>query len=292
MKKILSIIFCAGLMLSLYSQEVSTQAEEQSTNLISKKGISILPEKGEYSIGIDATPFLNYLGSIMNWGAGTAPSFSTPNDIYGIGISGKYMKTNNTAYRINLYTEATTYKNYYSVRKSELTPDVLAPQYAEDVSISNYENFTLTFGIEKRRGKSRVQGIYGIDAIIGVDASQLNYEYGNPITVDFNTPEIYLNSYGVNGERLIESSTENNYIFGARGFVGVEFFFGPKISLGGELSYALRYRTQGNTQNTYEYWSTTDLRVNEITRNVDYKGYMSLGLLTNTAGSINLNFYF
>ena len=36
--------------------------------LTSKKGFPILPETGDYSIGIDATPFLQYFGQIFSNG--------------------------------------------------------------------------------------------------------------------------------------------------------------------------------------------------------------------------------
>jgi hypothetical protein len=292
MKKYISILFFAGLVLNLCAQEVATQTDETAEKLVSKKGIAILPEKGEFSFGIDASPILSYLGSLMSSGGSGSPYMAVPDESYTYGISGKYMLSNKTALRANLYTEVSTYKYLYSVRKSELTPNELAPQYVEDAQTSNYQEVMLSFGIEKRRGKSRIQGIYGADLLFGVDKSKTTYEYGNPITVEFNTPAIYLNSYGSNGERLIEATSNNYFTVGARGFIGVEFFVGPKLSLGGELGYTLRYRTQSNTQNTYEYWNTENLQVEEIVRNVDYKGYSSIGLLTNTSASLKLNFYF
>jgi hypothetical protein len=290
MKKYISVLFFAGLVLSLCAQEVVTQTDATAEKLISKKGISILPEKGEFSLGIDATPFLYYLGSAMSLYGSDSPYLTVPYESYG--ISGKYMLSNKTAVRANLYTEVSSEKTLYSVRKSELTPDELAPQYVEDAEIDNNKTIALSLGLEKRRGKSRVQGIYGVEAIIGVESYKVNYEYGNPITVDFTTPEIYLNSYGSMGERIIEESTTNSYIFGAQGFVGIEFFFGPKLSMGGEFGYALLYQSQGNSQNTYEYWGSADLKVNEIVRDATYKGYKDLGLYTNTSASIKLNFYF
>jgi hypothetical protein len=301
MKKIISIIFSVCLVLNLSAQEGTTpsgtseQSADQTSGLVSKKGIAILPEKGEFSLGIDATPFLNYLGSvIMNWGSGyAAPSISVPSETYAIGISAKYMLSNKSALRLNFYTNETTQKDYYSVAKSDLTPNLLSPQYVEDVVTSNNESSTLTIGLEMRRGKSRVQGIYGIDAILGTNNSQVYYDYGNDMTVDFTTPAIAVNSYGSLGERLIRNTTTNNFIFGARGFIGVEFFVGPKLSLGGELGYTVRYRTESRSQYKYEYWDTEQLRIENIYRdNTSTKGYSQFGIVTNTSGNLKINFYF
>ncbi len=43
-------------------------------NMTSKKGTPILPEAGEWSIGIGANSTLEYFGNLMN-GANDAPSF-------------------------------------------------------------------------------------------------------------------------------------------------------------------------------------------------------------------------
>jgi len=292
MKKILSIIFSVGLVFNLCAQEVATQPDasaqtaDQTSNLVSKKGITILPEKGEYSLGIDASPFLDYLGNAIMNGA-NSPEFAS----YGFGITGKYMTSNKSALRVSLSTTLYNEKDYYSAVKSELTPDALSPQYVEDVISSSVENFRVSFGIEKRRGKSRVQGYYGVDGLIRYSNSQTKYTYGNDINIDFNMPDITASVWNGN-QRLVKASTNNTFSVGAFGFVGVEFFFGPKLSLGGELGYSVEYATSGYSQSTYEYWNTTELRVSEIVYDQNYKGYGQLGLFTETSGSIKLNFYF
>src|ERR1043165_7523672 len=70
-------------------------------DLTSKKGEPILPEAGDWSIGIDATPFLSYAKSFI--GAGTGTTAPTWNFITNYQtISGKYMVDANTAYRGSL----------------------------------------------------------------------------------------------------------------------------------------------------------------------------------------------
>ena len=66
MKKIITI-----LMLVL-SVSVFVNAQE----LTSKNGVPILPEKGEWALGIDAVPFFYYFGNMFNGNMSNgAPSF-------------------------------------------------------------------------------------------------------------------------------------------------------------------------------------------------------------------------
>ena len=60
-----------------------------------------MPEAGDYAIGIDATPFLNYVGNLIGGNDGnTAPSWNylTTNQT----ITGKYFVDENMAYRGSL----------------------------------------------------------------------------------------------------------------------------------------------------------------------------------------------
>ena len=60
-------------------------------DLTSKKGEPFLPEAGDYMIGIDATPFLNYVGNFFGkTAANAAPTFNFMNG--NKMILGKYFK--------------------------------------------------------------------------------------------------------------------------------------------------------------------------------------------------------
>src|SRR5437773_1804179 len=82
-------------------------------DLTSKKGEPILPEAGDWGLGVDATPFINFAGNLFNNSVtNNAPSwnFLTNNQT----IAGKYFTDEKTAYRgaIRLGFGSTTYKNY------------------------------------------------------------------------------------------------------------------------------------------------------------------------------------
>ena len=84
--------------------------------LKSKAGVPILPEAGDYAIGIDATPIFNFFGNMIKINSGAA--FADPaawNFVDGTNaIYGKYYKDAETAYRVTvrLHGGTTTNKNY------------------------------------------------------------------------------------------------------------------------------------------------------------------------------------
>ena len=68
-----------------------------SAQLTSKKGEPILPEQGDWSIGVDATPFLDYVGNFLSSGGNSAPTQQFLNAQQT--IIGKYFVTESKSYR-------------------------------------------------------------------------------------------------------------------------------------------------------------------------------------------------
>jgi hypothetical protein len=78
------------------------QSNDQIQN---KKGIDILPVKGEFAIGIDASPFLSYIGDLF--GSNNKNTSLNGNkfltDYFGSNtIYGKYMISDKNAIRANM----------------------------------------------------------------------------------------------------------------------------------------------------------------------------------------------
>ena len=110
-----------------------------------KNGTPVLPEAGEFSIGIDAVPVLNYFGNLFTEAGNTAAvGYQQANT-----ITGTYMKTANLAYRGKL-----------RIGLNNSSVDSVDTQST---------NITVGGGIMKYRGKGRLQGYYGAEA--GVNTS-------------------------------------------------------------------------------------------------------------------------
>ncbi|NLO71527.1 MAG: hypothetical protein GX102_11440 [Porphyromonadaceae bacterium] len=196
-------------------------------NLVSKKGEQYLPVQGDWSIGFQANDLLKYVGNIMGDGSNSYPELELVDYLF----IGKYMDTDNTAYRIiaDLYID--------NDKETEIT-------YSSDPAIKNITKiskdnaFALNLGVgrEWRKGTTRLQGYYGGDAIIGLGSSTSKEDINNPN--NDNTP----------GNPINFNSTEKDglrFTAGLKGFIGAEYFIFPKIALGAEYSYGLYFFTEG-----------------------------------------------
>ena len=125
--------------------------------------------------------------------------------------------------------------------------------------------------------------------------------YGNAMDADFNAPQStnFNTGGGVGGSfaasnRVIERDLGASFFMGARGFVGVEYFIAPKISLGAEVGYTLGFQLNGQQRFVNE---TFDGGNNQAV-NVESKTYRNQGLrsfgmgLDNVNAGLNLFFYF
>ena len=99
---------------------------------------------------------------------------------------------------------------------------------------------------------------------------------------------------GAPGVRTVSERNNNSVFLGLRGYVGVEYFFAPKMSIGGEFGYTAGFRTQGRGLITTETWDSGATQVRKIETEVfRNNGLNSIGIGTdNLNGAINLLFYF
>ncbi len=310
MKKSIALVAMAFGVSSAFAQD-----------LTSKKGEPILPEAGDYMIGIDANPFLNYLGNFFGkTNNNVAPSFNFMNG--NNMIVGKYFKDAKTAYRVGIrigLDNQTTKKQTVdqSVTTAPVYPNL--PTYSDDKLVHNKTNIGLTVGIEKRKGKTRLQGFYGADLMLWVSSAKDSYTYGQ--TLDPNGSIAGLQAVtaanssnfgsnlntgllgGATSGRTLSSRTGNGFGFGLRAFIGAEYFVLPKISIGGEFGWGVGYMTGGKTTTVIESIGTsgTATSKNEISQTVKNGGHFvldtdlnnsSTGSLLAPSASLRINLHF
>lgn len=207
-------------------------------DLKSKKGEPYLPEKGDWSIGFNADGVFTYLGNAFNGNTNNGnPSlgFQSP----GTFIGKKFVSAK-TAYRAtaNLAVGSST------------------------VGDNSNSGFDLTFGLGKewRKGKTRLQGFYGADALLLVKSSTTKTVAG-AVTTEINS--------GIGAG------------VGFQGFMGAEYFILPKISMGAQYTYGLRVFSQSPSKKT-----VTGQQVIEGAQSLSW-GLTGVGI-----ASINVNFHF
>lgn len=284
-------------------------------DLTSKKGEPILPEAGDWAISADATPFFNYIGRIGN-ASNNAPTFDFLGGPSQSIIMGKYFVDEKTAFRAGLNIGFGTHSATNLVNQDQ--PGTIPagnpfPQVT-DKAVHSTSGVGITVGIEKRKGKTRLQGYYGAELCLYVGGSGDKYTYGNQFagtgtavgtsavptsttwTLSGNTPTA-VTPTGTVGIRPTDVKGGTNFQFGVRGFIGVEYFVLPKISLGGEFGWAIGMKTIGLSQTTnqaiYTGTSASTQVVKSGSKTTDFVfGSDNLNSIFGPVGSIRMNFYF
>jgi hypothetical protein len=282
-----------------------------SAQLTSKKGETILPEQGDWSLGVDATPFLDYVGNFLSSGGNSAPTqeFLNTNQT----IIGKYFKTDKMAYRgiLRIGMNSSTMSANIGQHGVAAPTYPALPAIVEDKYTEKRTFVGIGGGMEWRRGSTRLQGYYGGDLMITFSNSGRTFEYGNAlndstavssITTDWydadeNSYNMGFDTYG-NSARY--NTVKDGSVFGltVRGFAGVEYFIFPKISLAGEFGWGVTFASMGAS--TVELESVGNNGTDNVvgTQTIESTKGSRFGLdtdrnLTGTAtGVLRLNFHF
>jgi len=174
MKK--KVLFVASLFLA-----TATFAQD---GLTSKKGEAYLPEAGDWAIGFDANPLLNYAGNMFNG--------NTDNFLGGNGktdttvgmwhhnnmvLHGKYFKDESTAFRVSLRIGFGS-RSMTNLMDTSSAASNNVPAFIEDKKSSSHMMIALGFGLEKRKGNTRIQGYYGGELGIAFGSMSNTYDYG------------------------------------------------------------------------------------------------------------------
>ena len=159
-----------------------------SQDFFSKSGEVILPEAGDWSIGTTAHPALNFISNIFS---GSNKSVSMPSfgdDLYF------YMKKFTSSDRAVRYTFGGNFN-----------------------MVDETWSIGLGYGLERRKGNTRLQGMWGYTGFIGFGDT---FDSADWLSIPNS---IYEDTYSMNMN------------FAA--FIGCEYFFLPKIAIGAEYHY-------------------------------------------------------
>lgn len=271
MRKSIALVALAFGVTSAFAQD-----------LTSKKGEPILPEAGDWGIGIDANPFLNYAGNFFGkTNNNVAPGFNffTQNQT----ITGRYFLDATHAVRgsFNIGFNSNTINQPVAQLPSNPTNTVF-PNPTNIVQ-NSWKNGGTTIGIgagyEIRKGKTRLQGYYGGDVGFMVTTNSDKFTYGNALVAS-TTPSMVVtpssadnftgtnNGYAANNvlastpliqnnganvdARITSRNNGTSFMFGVRGFVGAEYFILPKMSIGGEFGWGIGFQHVGAQSMTLE----------------------------------------
>ncbi len=264
--------------------------------LLSKKGEPILPEAKDFALSIDASPFLTYTGKLLSAAGADAPVINSIAN-YPLTIGGKYFISPKQAYRARVRIGIVSQTLSNSVVDNQNT--TLDTLYIKDSRKVSSTDVTLAFGKEFRRGKTRLQGFYGGEGIIGISTGKSIYTYGNafsnlnvsPTSTDFVTPTSLGYASAAANNRIQSESNGTGIKIAARAFVGAEYFIFPKMSIGLEFGFSLMYYNQNDGKLSTESWDAANGSVKNKT--LAKSGTKGFGVDNdNSGGAIMLNFHF
>ena len=291
MKRTMFLIsLCLCIAFSAMAQNVE---EEYSAAYATKRGVYLLPQAGDFALGVDANPFLRYVGNIFTSAENRAPRFR------GVDYTlyGKYFLKDNRALRARLTLDVSNETCKGDVPNDEVADEDPMARLT-DIQRKSSAGFNLGVGYEFRRGNGRVQGFWGGEVSFGYSGGKTTYDYANLMTEDNQVPSTYYFDsnyydppYGSMRVRTTEDKWGNQISFGLGGFVGVEYFFAPQISLGGQIGLGFGFITNGQNQTTTERWGDEDL-ILETSKNQYSWLAQSINLRSYTSGSIFLMFHF
>ncbi len=251
--------------------------------VLNKKGHAILPQKGYIALGFNAVPMLDLVFNSLRYVSIMGNSAPVANNVAGNTVTyvqssnnqivGKYFLDDKTAIRakIGINTLSGSFTNRVqdaeALYKATLgtLEDINAASLirVEDKARFNKSNITLVAGYEKRRGYRRLQGFYGAEIGFGVTHARQTNTYGNAFSdVYASQYTSNFNGFGVTTqnpldqrrERTLSVRERGTFLIGARGFIGVEYFVFPKISVGAEYGWGYAIQTRRNQKLTREVY--------------------------------------
>lgn len=229
------------LALVLFSATFYTvQAQDVLKN---KNGKVMLPEEGDWSISTEANDFLKFAADLIHIGgesAATPPKFKGNNeDNVTYSVTGKRFTSASQAERFSLRVFGQN-----DMMSAYISPNSGNGDDVKDVMRSRNNMIAVGYGKEFRKGAStsRLQGFYGYEALLAVGSSGTSFKYGNDLEAGFqSTPFDGANNIVDADERVTSTTNGLDLAVGARGFIGVEYFVVPKISIGGEYGWGIGF---------------------------------------------------
>ena len=248
--------------LELFSQKINQQDSTKN------KFKPILPEKGDWVVGINASPFLRFAGNIFTNSSNDSPTFGFtaqhPGSIYF-----RYFIAENKALRGGV-----TVGGNYKVQEIPENDNT----YNNDKLIESAMSIGVSCGIEKGFvPKKRLRGYFGHEGgflIIPYRglSSQLGYTVNG--MVKFKDSSSDYNNFVEKGGNTI------NLFY--QGFFGVEYFILPKISVNGE--FAIRLNLSAITERKYFPEQGANVTICPAST--------ELNIAPTASGELILNFYF
>lgn len=227
MQKIIRILVMIVLLPLLATAQEESFDDQSGVN-------DFFPQTGHFGIGLDATPFLNYLGNMANGTLDNALNLGD-NTLYF-----RYFIMDDAAIRLSFRVRHnTTSTTFLLADDNALINDPLSNRQVEDRRITVDNDYVLRAGYQHFIGQNRLRGFAGADIGYGYFKNHFLYEYGNTMNEVNPNPTHVVNWFnGATGnasERPLETVNNVSNMLMAGAFTGVEFYVMPRFAIGLEM---------------------------------------------------------
>ena len=229
-----------GAATSQQDQEAGQSAEPENRNYF--------PQAGDFGIGFDGTPFLNYVGNMFN---------GSTNNTLNLGdntLHFRYFITDQSAIRVALSVlSIREVDKFYLDDQADQVSDPLSRAQVEDERVTHTNEYQIKAGYLMFRGENRLRGFFGGDVFLGFGRDRIYYDYGNRMTEANPAPESVVDWNNGNtanmGMRPLEETDGAVYSVGLGAVVGAEYYMMPKVGVGAEMGlvYGHAFMRQGYT---------------------------------------------
>lgn len=270
-----NIVIILSALLSIVGAAAQEQSVEEVSSSMTTPVNKYLPEAGDFALGLDVTPFIEFLGNAFN-GYGTDGTRNTIGSLGGkvinldyiprpdVSIMGKYLLSGQIAARGNIgVLSRSTFIREYVVSDVLLVTDPLSAENLIDKKNTYLTGGSINAGLEYRLGKNRIQGIFGADLLFAIQHQKDTYDYGNKLTALNNRPtaSAIMPAFDAAGYRTLQKKYGNTYYTGLMLNAGLEYFIAPKLAIGSEANLMLYYKFASSA---YELREGLNLYTNKI----------------------------
>ena len=163
---------------------------------------------------------------------------------------------NTTAVRLSFSVNSYTNINNYSVQDdAAVAADPLSQEEVYDERLTKRADFDFGLSYLKYRGYGRLQGYYGVGIHYYYNRTKNTYSYGNPMSEMNPTPSTAVpGAYSGTSRILFQDNGIDQSLTGGL-IAGIEYFFLPKISIGGEVNLSYWHTWNSQSETEYEMWN-------------------------------------
>ncbi len=188
------------------------------------------PQAGDFGIGFDATPFIDYLGNMANGTMGNSLGLGDQNLYF------RYFLTDKSALRLRIKIKSDIdVENRYVADDQARALDPLSQKELIDRKKSSVNASNFNVGYQIFRGESRLRGFFGAEIGAGYEKEKEHFEYGNKMSELNAAPST---AFGAASPRILDRVVKSNFTLSVGAFTGAEYYFLPKASIGVELGLA------------------------------------------------------